>query len=203
MPVEMLTYDEVAERLNISPEAARSLAKRLHLPRAVSLDGRARVTVDLAAIEHKPRAPVSRKTRIETLQAEIARLEATAATLRADFEHERERADGLTAALLKAADETCAAKEAAARLEGEVAALAKAAEETWAAKAAAARLEAEVATLAKAADETWAAKEAVARLEGEVAALRMGAGMGAAAEPTSRLRRLAAAVVEADRRASR
>lgn len=151
MPVEMLTYDELAERLNISPEAARSLAKRLHLPRAVSLDGRARVTVDLEAIEHRPRAPVSRKTRIETLQTQIARLEAIAATLRADFEHERDRADRLTAALLKAADETCAAKEAAARLEGEVAAL----------------------------------------------------RMGASAEPASRLRRLAASVVEADRRASR
>ncbi len=123
MPAEMLTYDELADRLNISAEAARSLAKRLHLPRAVSIDGRARVTVDLAAIEHKARPPLSRKTKIETLQAQIARLEAAAATLRADFERERERAERLTAALLEAAAETTAAREAAARLEGEVAAL--------------------------------------------------------------------------------
>ena len=123
MPVEMLTYDALADRLSISPEAARSLAKRLHLPRAVSIDGRARVTVDLDAIAHKARPPLSRKTKIETLQAQIARLEATAATLRADFERERERAERLTAALLKAAADTTAAKEAAARLEGEVAAL--------------------------------------------------------------------------------
>ena len=123
MPVEMLTYDELAGRLSISPEAARSLAKRLRLPRAVSIDGRARVTVDLAAVAHKPRAPVSRQTRVETLQAQIARLEAAAATLREDFERERARAEHLTAALLKAAAEITAAKEATARLEGEVAAL--------------------------------------------------------------------------------
>jgi len=123
MAVEMLTYEALAERLSISPEAARSLAKRLHLPRAVSIDGRARVTVDLAAIEHKARQPLSRKTKIETLQAQIARLEAAATMLRADFERERERAERLTAALLKAAVDTTAAKEAAARLEGEVAAL--------------------------------------------------------------------------------
>src|SRR5215472_1120451 len=123
MTVEMLTYDELADRLSISPEAARSLAKRLQLPRAVSIDGRARVTIDPAAIEHKPRPPVSRKTRIESLQTQIARLEATAATLRADFERERDRADRLTAALLKAAAETSAAREATARLEGEVTAL--------------------------------------------------------------------------------
>ncbi len=123
MPVEMLTYDALARRLGISPEAARSLAKRLNLPRSVSIDGKARVTVDLDQIEHRPRPPVSRKTRIETLQAQIARLEAAAATLRADFERERDRADRLIAELLKAAAETSAAKEATARLEGEVAAL--------------------------------------------------------------------------------
>jgi hypothetical protein len=123
MSVEMLTYDALAERLSISPEAARSLAKRLHLPRSVSIDGRARVTIDLDAIAHKARAPLSRKTKIETLQAQIARLEATATMLRADFERERERAERLTAALLQAAAETCAAREVSARLEGEVAAL--------------------------------------------------------------------------------
>ena len=42
---------------------------------------------------------------------------------RADFEHERERADRLMAELLQATAEATAAREAAARLEGEVAVL--------------------------------------------------------------------------------
>jgi len=57
------------------------------------------------------------------MKAEIARLEATAADHRADFERERERADRLTVELMQATAETMAAKEATARLEGEVAAL--------------------------------------------------------------------------------
>ena len=52
------------------------------------------------------------------MQAEIARLEATAAGHRADYERERERADRLMVELLQATAETMAAKEAAARLEG-------------------------------------------------------------------------------------
>jgi glutamine synthetase adenylyltransferase len=54
---------------------------------------------------------------------EIAQLEASAAGHRADFEHERERADRLMAELLQATAEATAAREAAARLEGEVAVL--------------------------------------------------------------------------------
>jgi hypothetical protein len=60
---------------------------------------------------------------MEALQAEIARLEAGAASQRADFERERDRADRLMAELLKATAGTVAAKEAMARLEGELAAL--------------------------------------------------------------------------------
>lgn len=52
------------------------------------------------------------------LQAEIARLEATAAAHRADFERVRERADRLMAEVLRATAETTAAKEMTARLEG-------------------------------------------------------------------------------------
>ena len=131
MSVETLTYSALAARLKISPEAARSLAKRLRLPRSLSDDGKALVSVDLAEIPHTPRPPGSRQignialpaAKIEVLQAEIARLEARAAGHRADFEHERERADRLTVELLQATAETMAAKEATARLEGEVAAL--------------------------------------------------------------------------------
>jgi hypothetical protein len=129
MSVETLTYAALGARLKISPEAARSLAKRLRLPRSLSGDGKALVGVDLAEIRHTPRPPGGRQAgniallaaKIEALKAEIARLEARTADRRADFE--RERADRLTVELLQATAETMAAKEATARLEGEVAAL--------------------------------------------------------------------------------
>jgi hypothetical protein len=132
MSVETLTYGALGARLKISPVAARSLAKRLRLPRSLSDDGKALVSVDLAEIRHTPRPPGGRRqagniallaAKIEALNAEVARLEAWAADHRADFERERERADRLTVELLQATAETMAAKEVTARLEGEVAAL--------------------------------------------------------------------------------
>jgi hypothetical protein len=131
MSVETLTYGALGARLKISPEAARLLARRLRLPRSLSVDGKALVSVDLAEIRHKPRPPGGRQAgniallaaKIEALKAEIARLEARAVDHRADFERERERADRLTVELLQATAETMAAKEATARLEGEMAAL--------------------------------------------------------------------------------
>ena len=131
MSVETLTYGALGARLKISPEAARSLAKRLRLPRSLSDDGKALVSVDLAEIRHTPRPPGGRQAgniallaaKIETLNAEIARLEAWAADHGADFERERERADRLAVELLQATAEIMAAKEMTARLEGEVAAL--------------------------------------------------------------------------------
>jgi hypothetical protein len=125
MPAETLTYAALGGRLTISPKAARSLAKRLRLPRSLSDDGKALVSVDLAEIRHTPRPPGRREAgnvalaaKIVALQAEIARLEATAAGHRADFERERERADRLMVELLQATAETMAAKETTARLEG-------------------------------------------------------------------------------------
>src|ERR1700757_1992781 len=131
MPVETLTYAALGARLTISAAAARSLAKRLRLPRSLSDDGKALVSVDLAEIRHTPRPPSARQAgsivlvpaKIEALKALIARLEARAADHRADFERERERADRLTVELQQAAAETMAAVEATARLEGEVAVL--------------------------------------------------------------------------------
>jgi hypothetical protein len=131
MSVEALTYAALGARLTVSPEAARSLAKRRRLPRSLSDDGKALVSVDLAEIRHTPRPPSGRPTgniaplaaKIEALKAEIVRLEARAADDRADFERERERADRLTVELLQATAETMAAKELTARLEDEVAAL--------------------------------------------------------------------------------
>ena len=131
MSVETLTYAALGARLTISPVAACSLAKRLRLPRSLSDDGKALVSVDLAGIRHTPRPPGGRQecniallaAKIEALKAEIARLETTAADHRADFERERERADRLAVELLQATAEIMAANEITARLEGEVAAL--------------------------------------------------------------------------------
>jgi DNA repair exonuclease SbcCD ATPase subunit len=131
MSVEILTYGALGARLNISQEAARSLAKRLRLPRSLSDDGKALVSVDLAEIHHTPQPPGRRRaasaaqlaTKVAALRAEVARLEASAAGHRADFERERERAERLMGELLHATAETTAAREATARLEGEVAAL--------------------------------------------------------------------------------
>jgi hypothetical protein len=129
MSVEALTYAALSNRLKISPEAARSLAKRRRLPRSLSDDGKALLSVDIAEIAHTPRPPRDRQAgnialltaKIEALKAEIARLEARAADHRADFE--RERADRLTVELLQATAETMAANDVTARLEDEVAAL--------------------------------------------------------------------------------
>ena len=131
MSVETLTYVALGARLKISREAARSLARRRRLPRSLSDDGKALVSVDLAEIRHTPRPPRGRPAaevapfaaKIEALKAEIVRLEARAADDRADFERERERADRLAVELLQATAETMAANEVTARLEGEVAAL--------------------------------------------------------------------------------
>ncbi|WP_051386920.1 hypothetical protein [Bradyrhizobium sp. ARR65] len=116
MQVETPIYDVLGAPLTFSPQAARSLARRLRLRRALSNDGKSSVSVDLAEIRHTPRPPgnVVLAAKIVALQAETARLEATTAGHRADFE--RERADRLMVELLQATAETTAAKEAAAQL---------------------------------------------------------------------------------------
>lgn len=133
MPVEMLTYAELGERLKISPEAARALVKRHRLPRSRSNDGKTLVQVDLTEISHSPaaRAPkapdghqlVALKQEIETLQAELVEMEAVAGGHRADFERECERTNKLLAELLKNSTETMAAREKAALLEGKLSVL--------------------------------------------------------------------------------
>src|SRR3954454_24197045 len=219
MSVEFLTYGALGARLNISPVAARSLARRLRLPRSLSEDGKALVSVDLAEIRHTPRPPDGRQTgniallasKIEALKAEIARLETTAADHRADFERERERADRLALELLQSTAEIKAAEEATARidaLEAEIARL-----ETTAAdhsvdfereRERADRLAVE---LLQATAEMMAAKEMTARLENDVAALRSGGQSGGSAnthgQAARRLGHLAASIVQADRKAYR
>ena len=134
MPVEMLTYAELGERLNISPEAARALVRRHRLPRSRSNDGKTLVQVDLGEISHSPvsRVPQDQaghqvvtalNQKIETLQAELNEMEAIASGHRVDFERECERTNKLLAELLKASAETMAAREKAALLEGKLSVL--------------------------------------------------------------------------------
>ena len=127
MPVEMLTYAELGERLKISPEAARALVKRHRLPRSRSNDGKTLVQVDLTEISHSPlsRAPQVQagptlQQKIETLQSDLIEMEAIAKGHRADFERECERTNKLLAELLKAGMEATAAREKAALLEGKL-----------------------------------------------------------------------------------
>jgi len=134
MCVALLTYADLGARLNISREAARSLARRRRLPRSRSDDGKALVSVDFSKLRYVPRPRRCRQAdpiaasmaRIEAFKAEafkmeVARLEAAATGYRADFERERERADRLAVELLQAAAETTGANAWAARLEDEVA----------------------------------------------------------------------------------
>ena len=74
MGIEQLTYLDLAERLNISPEAARSLARRMHLPRQKANDGKTLVAVDMCDIRHKP-APMVRRGDLDALQARLDELE--------------------------------------------------------------------------------------------------------------------------------
>jgi hypothetical protein len=130
MSVESLTYADLAGRLSTTQEAARSLVRRLKLPRLRGNDGKARVNVDLNDFQYTPMPTRKRdghQPTVEALQAELARievekicLEATAAGHRADFERERDRAESALAEALKMTRMAMSARETAARLEGEL-----------------------------------------------------------------------------------
>ena len=111
MPVEQLTYAQIAERLGVSSEAARAIVKRHRLPRSRSNDGKTLVSVDLEEVRHKPlpaRSPrgdqpitgvvAILKMKIETIEAELAAERQRSAGHRSDFERERDRADRLVTA---------------------------------------------------------------------------------------------------------
>ena len=97
MPLESLTYDELAARLHISGGAARAMVRRRRWPRSLGNDGKARIQADLSEIACSPsvapaQAPPSPLlARIEELQAELAACAATSAQRRGDYERERDR----------------------------------------------------------------------------------------------------------------
>ncbi|WP_406855192.1 hypothetical protein ABEG18_22020 [Alsobacter sp. KACC 23698] len=119
------TYAEAAKALGISTEAARQRAARFGWRRQLGNDGKARVQVPEEAIgsdrpvkrpdERPMSAPDDRTVdrpddraaltaHIETLKAEVARLDALAAEHRADLRQERSRADQAMAELAKMAE---------------------------------------------------------------------------------------------------
>ena len=51
MSIECLTYADLADRLGTTQEAARSLVRRLRLPRQTGNDGKVRINIDLAEIK--------------------------------------------------------------------------------------------------------------------------------------------------------
>jgi hypothetical protein len=134
--IENLTYAALAERLKISPEAARALVKRMRLPRQRANDGKTLVSVDLSEIQHKPMPARSSRgdqavtgtvailtARIEVLQVQLSMLEESSRVHREDYVRECERADRLVTELIKMTSDMMEAKETAAKLEGELAAL--------------------------------------------------------------------------------
>ena len=132
MPIEVLSYAELGERLKISPEAARALVKRQRLPRSRSNTGKTLVQVDLTEINHSPvtRAPAASgghqvvtalNEHIATLQADLLEMKAIAGGHRADFERETDRSNRLMTELMKASNEITAARAKAAYFAGRLA----------------------------------------------------------------------------------
>jgi hypothetical protein len=105
MAVESLTYAEIADRLGVTVNAARGLVKRLHLPRQTNNDRKVTTLIDFDEIQHRPQPTPPRlagnyelgitKERLAHTEAELAAERERSRGCRADYEHERERADQL------------------------------------------------------------------------------------------------------------
>jgi hypothetical protein len=120
-----ITYAGITDRPGFS-SAFQAFVNLLRLPRQRRNNGNALVAVDLAerpTVTHTQTMVATLTARIETLEAEFAKVEAAAAAHRADFERERERSERLMAEVLKATAELMAAREATARIAGELAAM--------------------------------------------------------------------------------
>ena len=93
MPAEQLTFAQIAERLSVSPKAARAIVKRHRLPRRN--DGKTLAAIDLKEIRSVTDVVTTLKARVAELETELAQAEERSRGHRADFERERERADQL------------------------------------------------------------------------------------------------------------
>src|SRR6516165_8067515 len=99
MTPENLTYAELGERLGVSAQAARALARRLRLPRQKANDGKI-VMVDMDEIDHKPKPAAARSSgddhaTLAVLAAKIEALQEQLAKSEANFTTERNRCDKL------------------------------------------------------------------------------------------------------------
>jgi hypothetical protein len=133
MSEQWLTYPALAELWQISPEAARTRARRGQYQRRVGNDGQAEVLVDNSAPIRKPRPPrAGGQTRtptplttpdaetpstatakaLEALEAHVATLKDQLAKAEASTAAERERVADLTAQLLKLTVELLEARKA-------------------------------------------------------------------------------------------
>jgi chromosome segregation ATPase len=129
MSAEMLTHAGITDRLGFS-SALQGFVNRLRMPRQRRNDRNGLMTVGQAerptvagSAASDQLAVATLTARIETLEADFAKVEAAAALHRADFERERERCERLMAEVLKATVELMGAREAAAKIAGELAAL--------------------------------------------------------------------------------
>lgn len=133
MPTQLMTYDELAAAWNVSREAARKKVEGLRLPKQMGNDGRARIMVDLAEVQHQPQKPKkdrrppgdraeteALRQHVETLRADAERLATLAATNRADYERERDRADKAIADLVALADRLAEAESVRAEKLAEI-----------------------------------------------------------------------------------
>jgi hypothetical protein len=100
MTDRQMTYDELATALDKTPDAARQLVKRKRWKRTIGNDGKARITVpdDELQPDASPRCPPDdrpddRPDTVTILTAHIERLETELATVRAERDLLRDRAD--------------------------------------------------------------------------------------------------------------
>jgi hypothetical protein len=204
MSVALLTYADLGARLNISREAARSLARRRRLPRSRSDDGKALVRVDFSELRYTPRPRTGR--RADCIDASMARIEAVEPF---PFRQCRNGAPGFysdafslrepVSTSLENASETEAFKAEIARLE-DVATAYRAVFERERERAERLAVELQQASAEATAANAWAT-----RLEDEMAALRTERRPGGslAGRAALRLGHLAASIVQADRMARR
>ena len=97
METVSLSYDELAERMRITPHSARNLVRRKRWKRTVGNDGKARVSVPVEALTAPSVPPLEAPSPTSESALIVARLEVQIDGLKALVEAERRRADAAEA----------------------------------------------------------------------------------------------------------
>lgn len=97
METVSLSYDELAERMRITPHSARNLVRRKRWGRTVGNDGKARVSVPVETLAAPSAPPLEAPSPTSESALIVARLEAQIDGLKALVEAERRRADAAEA----------------------------------------------------------------------------------------------------------